>query len=280
MAQDAHLTSEQRAFFEDNGYLVIENALSREECDTYVELIDRLDRRHRDEHGLDQDAFVEIRDALSKEHGFLPLITQSTAFPLVVELMGPNIQLNTSHTMVRPPQPPDTAATFKRIDWHRDGAPDMQAVHGTMPWLYTKIGYFPTDLSEEEMGNLRVIPGSHKLADRPPIHPDAIDPVGAIEVRTNPGDAIVFQQRLWHSVGPNRSGVTRKNVYVGYCYRWVKPLDYLTPDPALLDGASPIERQLLGEPASEMTFWLPRDEELPLRAWLAEHTAASAVAGA
>jgi ectoine hydroxylase-related dioxygenase (phytanoyl-CoA dioxygenase family) len=274
MIRQAHLTPEQRTFFETNGYLVIEHALSAEECERYVELIDGLDGRRRSELGLGADAFLEVRDALSKEHGFLPLITQPTVFPLVAELMGPNLQLNTSHTMVRPPQPPDTDAAFKRIDWHRDGAPDMQPVHGTMPWLYTKVGYFPTDLSEEGMGNLRVIPGSHRVADRPPIHAGAIDPVGTIEVRTKPGDAILFQQRLWHSVGPNRSPVTRKNIYVGYCHRWVKPLDYLTPDPELLRRATPIERQLLGEFSSEMTFWLPSEDELPLRAWLAEHTTA------
>ena len=274
MVQAARLTAAQRAFFEDNGYLVVEHALSPAQCDAYIALIDRLDRRRRDEHGLAGDAFVEVRDAITKEPGFLPLVTQPSVFGLVAELMGPNIQLNTSHTMVRPPQPPDTDAAFKRIDWHRDGAPDMQPVHGTMPWLYTKVGYFPTDLSEEGMGNLRVIPGSHKVAERPPIHADSIDPVGTIEVRTRPGDAVIFQQRLWHSVGPNRSRVTRKNVYLGYCRRWVKPLDYVTPDPALLRDATPIERQLLGEVASELTFWLPRDDELPLRAWLEEHTAA------
>jgi ectoine hydroxylase-related dioxygenase (phytanoyl-CoA dioxygenase family) len=270
----ARLTSEQREFFDANGYLVVENALSAAECETYVELIDGLDRRVRDADRLGPGAFVEIRDALTKEPRFLPLITQPTVFPLIAELMGPNIQLNTSHTMVRPPQPPDTDSGFKRIDWHRDGAPDMRPVHGTMPWLYTKVGYFPTDLSEKDMGNLRVIPGSHKVAERPPLHAGEIDPVGAIEVLTRPGDAVVFQQRLWHSVGPNRSGVTRKNVYVGYCHRWVKPLDYVLPDPALLAGATPLERQLLGEFSSEMTFWLPREHELPLRAWLAEHLAA------
>jgi ectoine hydroxylase len=205
----------------------------------------------------------------------LPLLTCRKAFPLVAELMGPNIQMNTTHAMVRPPQPSDTPTTYKRIDWHRDGASDVAPVHGTLPWLYTKIGFFLTDLGSPGMGVLRVVPGSHKRAERPLAEPDAVDPNGAVEVATNAGDAVYFQQRLWHSVSPNTSAVTRKNIYVGYCYRWLKPLDYFEPDPRLLERASPLERQLLGERGSEMTFWLPKDEELPLKAWLAAHRAAA-----
>lgn len=271
-AATATLTEDQQTTFDENGFVVVENALSSAACAHYIGLIDALDQHHREEQHIDGDAFVEIRNAVAKEPQFLPLITHSTTFPLVAELMGPNIQVNTSHTMVRPPQPKDTAATFKRIDWHRDGSPYLPSVHGTIPWVYTKIGYFLTDLSAPGMGNLRVIPGSHQNAERPPTPPDAIDPPGAIEVTTKPGDAVIFQQRLWHSVGPNTSEVTRKNIYVGYCFRWLKPLDYVLPDPDLLDVATPIQRQLLGEYRSEMTFWKPTADELPLKAWLAEHT--------
>lgn len=268
----AVLSDDQREFFGENGFLIVEGALSAEECAHYVGLIDDLDRRQRAERGLDEKAFVEVRNAIGKQPGFLPLITHPSAFPLVAELMGPHIQLNTTHTMVRPPQPPDTAATYKRIDWHRDGSPYLPTVNGAVPWVYTKIGYFLTDLSEPGMGNLRIIPGSHKRAARPETPPGAIDPPGAIEITTKPGDAVIFQQRLWHAVGPNLSSGTRKNIYVGYCYRWLKPLDYLVPDPDLLAEATPIERQLLGEYHSEMTFWKPKDDEVPLKAWLAERT--------
>lgn len=270
----AHLTPKQKAFFEENGYLVIEGALGQEDCARAIELVDALDRRHRAQNAVDAEAFVEIRNAIAKEPGFLDLIDWPGAFPLVAELMGPALQLTTSHTMVRPPQPKDTPANYKRIGWHRDGCAEVSAVHGTYPWIYTKIGYFLTDLSRPGMGNLRVIPGSHKKADCPPTKEGAIDPEGAIEVLTKSGDAVLFQQRLWHAVGPNTSEVTRKNIYVGYCYRWVKPLDYLTQPQELLARATPIQRQLLGECPSEMTFWLPKDGEVPLKAWLKEHTAA------
>jgi ectoine hydroxylase-related dioxygenase (phytanoyl-CoA dioxygenase family) len=118
------------------------------------------------------------------------------------------------------------------------------------------------------MGNLRVIPGSHKRAEKPPQSPGS-DPEGAIQVLTNPGDAVIFQQRTWHAVGPNLSSTVRKNIYMGYCYRWVKPLDYLVQSRELIEKGTPIQRQLLGECRSEMTFWLPKEGEVPLRDWIA-----------
>jgi ectoine hydroxylase len=267
----AHLTADQRSFFEENGYLVVENALSPEEVCHYTALIDDMDRGYRKANGLPQGPFVEIRNAVAKEHALLNLIDHPACFPLVAELMGPSLQLNTSHAMVRPPQPSGTVVSFKAIDWHRDGCAEVFQVHGTFPWIYTKIGYFLTDLTQPGRGNLRVVPGSHKRAEKPNQPKGQIDPDGAIEVLTEPGDAVIFQQRTWHAVGPNLSKITRKNIYFGYCYRWVKPLDYLTQPPELLAKATPIQRQLLGEQKSEMTFWLPKDEEVPLKSWLKEH---------
>jgi len=252
---------------------VIRGALSKEQVAQWISVIDAMDAAHRRANNMNADAFVEIRNAVAKEPAFLELLDWPATFPLVAELMGPSIQLNTSHVMVRPPQPAGTAATFKAIDWHRDGCAEVAPVHGTFPWIYTKIGYFLTDLTQPGRGNLRVVPGSHLKAERPVTLEGHVDPDGAIEVLTEPGDAVIFQQRLWHAVGPNMSPITRKNVYFGYCYRWVKPLDYVTQSPELIAQASSIQKQLLGECKSEMTFWLPKADEVPLKDWLAQHVA-------
>jgi len=280
----ARLTAEQRRAFDDDGFLVVENALSDDERRTYVEIVDALADRHRHEHGLDDDdaTFVEVRNAIAGDHRLLPLLTMPTTFPLVAELMGPNLQVNTTHAMVTPPQPPGTPDTFKRISWHHDGAvapsPSGQQlqpapVGGVLPWLYTKIGYFLTDLTEAGKGSLRVVPGSHRSASAPSRTGDAVDPDGAIELLVPAGSAVLFQQRLWHAVGPNLSAETRKAIYIGYCYRWVKPLDYVTADPDLLAACSPVERQLLGDHSSALAFWLATPDELPLHDWLEAHLA-------
>ena len=271
MPHAAHLNPDQKEFFEANGYFIVENALEPAQIAHFTRVIDALDAAVRREEKLDAGAFVQVRNAIAREHALLELLEWPTSFPLVAELMGPSLQLNTSHVMVRPPQPAGTPASFKASDWHRDGCEEVHAVHGTYPWIYTKIGYFLTDLSSPGMGNLRVVPGSHKRAVRPHTSNPGCDPDGAIEVLTRPGDAVIFQQRLWHSVGPNFSTTARKNIYMGYSYRWVKPLDYVTQSAELLARATPTRRQLLGECQSDMTFWIPKDNEVPLKGWLKEH---------
>ncbi|MEI6432345.1 MAG: phytanoyl-CoA dioxygenase, partial [bacterium] len=88
----------------------------------------------------------------------------------------------------------------------------------------------------------------------------------AIEICGKPGDAFLFEQRTWHAVGPNYSDITRKTLFMGYGFRWVRAMDYLHPDEALLERCvNPVQRQLLGDVKTPMGIYLPSDEDVPLR---------------
>lgn len=269
-----HLTAAQRESFAREGFLVLPGVLDAAAITRWLPVVERLDRLERAKKQAGPLGFVEVRNAIAKDHELRELITWPTVFPLVADLMGADIQIITTHTMVRPPARPDTPADAKASAWHRDGGAQIPPVHGTCPWLYTKVGFFLTDLSRPGMGNLRVIPGSHQNWALPgKSDPAAIDPDGAIEVLTGPGDVVLFQQALWHSVGPNTSSVSRKNIYLGYSQRWLRPIDYLTQDATLLTACSPVQRQLLGDYPSECAFWLPNAGDVPLRDWLADYRA-------
>src|SRR5207237_214980 len=119
-------------------------------------------------------------------------------------------------------------------------------MNGQWPWLYSKIGYFLSDLTIPDAGALRVVPGSHRTL-YPAKQPGSPDPYGAVELKVKPGTAVIFENRLWHAVGPNYSAVPRKNVYFGYCWRWMRPIDYVQYPAAVLEKLTPIQRQLLGD---------------------------------
>jgi ectoine hydroxylase-related dioxygenase (phytanoyl-CoA dioxygenase family) len=53
-------------------------------------------------------------------------------------------------------------------------------------------------------------------------------PEGAIPVCVKPGTAVFFDRRLWHSASPNWSDVTRKVLFYGYGYRWIRTKDDMT----------------------------------------------------
>jgi hypothetical protein len=57
----------------------------------------------------------------------------------------------------------------------------------------------------------------------------------------------------------------------GYSYRWLRGLDYNVMPEALLAKCDPIRRQLLGDGVTQNGWWQPREEDVPLRAWLREH---------
>lgn len=267
----AHLTPAQAEAFHRDGFLVVKGALDAEAVAHWRQVCHDIAAGERARSGLTEADFVQTRHAIHHDHRLLDLITWPTTFPLVAELMGPDLSLVTTHNLIRPVQPEGTPKTFKGSGWHRDAHSNLAPVHGTCPWIYTKIGYFLSDLSQPGMGNLRVIPGSHLRAEAPPLAADGIDPEGAIEVCVEAGDAVLFQQRLWHAVGPNFAPHARENIYIGYGYRIIRPIDTLPTPDDLMAKADPVQRQLLGEIASPLTFYLPEKNDVPLKAWLDAH---------
>ena len=67
-------------------------------------------------------------------------------------------------------------------------------------------------------------------------------------------------------MGHNWSGFPRKTLFVGYAYRWVKPMDYVQMPEELIARANPVQRQLLGDVSDALSYYIPRDEDVPLKA--------------
>jgi ectoine hydroxylase-related dioxygenase (phytanoyl-CoA dioxygenase family) len=76
---------------------------------------------------------------------------------------------------------------------------------------------------------------------------------------------VVFDRRLWHARGDNRSDRMRKALFYGYTYRWIRPRDSLVIDPLQAARLTPLRRQLLGVGTSTLGYWMPTDAEAPLR---------------
>ncbi len=267
------LTPEQRRFFDENGYLIVRNALTPPVLERITAAVDRLFEQGLREGRLNKAGAFELRNAIAHDDAFLDLLDWPATVPLAVQLLGWDIQLDTSHIIVRPPQPPGTSVDFKALGWHRDGGIATHELPEPQPRLRLKICYVLSDMSQPGRGNTRIIPGSHRLIGKPAWGEGGIDPVGAMEILAQPGDAFLFEHRLYHAVGPNLSDITRKTIFMGYSYRWLRPLDYVVQPRALEEKVrhDPIRWQLLGFWSSPMAFSLPKDEDVPLRAWCREH---------
>jgi ectoine hydroxylase-related dioxygenase (phytanoyl-CoA dioxygenase family) len=249
--------------FDRDGYVLLEGALGPEEVERLLAGVDRTWTQHRG--GVPPTsgaAALHLLAFCGREAPFLELIDHPATLPLVVELLGPNIFMYHCHLDVHPPEP-EVRRTWM---WHQDGGVMNRDLESDpRPRMSVKLAYFLTDVSEPGRGNFVVLPGSHRrnAIERPP--DDDNDLPGAEPILACPGDAVLFDRRLWHMRSPNRSERTRKALFYAYTYRWIRQRDELHVRPDLLDRVTPARAQLLGAGADAAHFWMPDHVDLPLR---------------
>lgn len=253
--------------FDQDGYLLLQNVISPEKV---AELNQAIDGIIAEEPEL---LSYNVYNSVERSPAILALIEEPAMLPLMVNLLGYNIQLHISHLTVRKPNPQDLKTeTNSFINWHQDGpGPHFPTIHGLTSTYYVKICYILSDMSEPDRGNTKIIPGSHKMAGFHPVQTDVNVPVdGELQVCGKPGDVFIFAQNLWHAGSPNRSDFTRRQLFIGYSPIWIRPIDYHKVSPALLEGASPVRRQLLGDISDNcFKYYVPEDRMVPLKSfWL------------
>ena len=279
------LTRAQRRSFDDDGFFLVEHALTAAEIETLIAVTDVFADAGRRARGLPGHAPIRVNNIAARHPAYRSLLDHATTLPLIVDVIGTRIHLRGSNLDVRPPIPAEERAVdpdpadFAR-HWHRDEPQGgWPTVNGVPPFLELKVGFYLTDLTRPGAGALRIVPGSHRLAD------DAIpaDPPDVVECAVAAGTAVVFRTSLMHDVAPNHGEHVRKCLYFAYQHRWLRPSDYVSVPEEVLAACSPVQRQLLGgfsdpttmvkdrdvEPCS--TYWTPLRADLPLQDWAQRH---------
>jgi ectoine hydroxylase len=259
------LTEEERRQFNETGYLIVENALSPEQVEALTVEVDRIsDQKYKEGHDAHKALFYT--DFVKDHQLFLDLVTYEKTLPKVWDLLGWNIYLYHTHMIVTPPSGQEQSD--RTFGWHQDsGRVNMEMESHPRPRLSLKVAYFLSDLSVAGRGNFWIVPNSH-LMDTMLLPEDRMgQPEGAIPVCVKPGTAVFFDRRLWHAASTNWSDVTRKVLFYGYGYRWIRRKDDMTMD-GLLEKSDPIGRQMLGDGLNCNGYYTPTDGDVPLKVWL------------
>ena len=261
------LTSAEREAFEQTGYLVVEDAIESNLHCRLIEVVDRVDARERKpEHG---NRLLSVTDVIQEDEAMLELIDNPRVFPKLLSILGWNIYLYHSHLDITPSENAEDQPW--NVAWHQDSMRVNDEIESTpRPRLSVKIGYYLTDVSAPERGNTLVVPGSHRINSLECPVDGVSNPDGAIPLCLHPGDAVILDRRVWHTRSPNRAGTSRKVIWYGYSYRWMRPKDEMTVA-HLYNQLSPVQRQILGDATSANSAYDPRPEDTPLKAWLEEH---------
>lgn len=256
-----------KADFARDGFVILRNVLAPE---SIAALNADMDRIMADEG---QPNAHTVFNAAMQFPSVMKLLENETILPIVVNLLGFNLQLHVSTLSIkRPLEKVDdttfrggkipTGATSASLNWHRDG-PSPQFPH--VQDFSVKVCYILSDLTVPDRGNTKVIPGSHRAPDYRPAQGDSNVPLpDEFQICGAPGDAFIFTQNLWHGASFNLSDVERRLAFIGYGACWTRPIDYKTVPPEIMEGASPMLRQLLGDvgPAS-FNHYMP--ESMPLK---------------
>lgn len=259
--ESGKLTGEQKQQWAIDGYILLKGVLSSAESGELRREVDRLHRRFvLNKADADPKSGLDRRNILPDSDAFIHLMDHPAVFDVVLELMGPYIQLSMAEAVVRPPNP-----GYKGFI-HTDGGQALRHIRVTeTSWpLQIKIQYFLSDVSKPDRGNFTIFPGSHL---RP--YPDGDTPItaqtpGAVQLCAEAGDAAVFSHALWHGVSPNLSKRSRKTLIYCYSQQCFRTFDFNGHAPEVLAKCTPRRRRLLGDLGGDWRpgayFYSPEDQ--------------------
>lgn len=236
-AQPGPLTADERFMFECFGYLIIEDALSPAEIEAALAASQRL-------HAMTTDRFHQIGVGFEQEPALAELIDHPAVLPKVRALYGDRFVLQAAWCTV-------LAAHSDHIGWHQDGSGvyEFRQLGYPLPLLQLRASYSLTDQSREFMGNMMMIPGSHRSPLPLPEDKRQQLRVSPIQhnIRCQAGAALLFHNGVWHSPMPNHADFDRYNMHYIYSPPWLRRSDRFATDPAFLAETTPLRRALMGD---------------------------------
>ena len=249
LPQPTRDTARLRGDLFTHGFCLIEDAL---DADTLKRVQQRLTEQaaaERKLHDMKNPANPQPRNQwvgmlLNKGDVFFDLVTHPIAMPLIEALLGRDyliscvdaqiqhpgsgaMPLHSDQWWMPPPaipsaqhQPPSEIR--RNTGKGRNGRSATGAVSSVM---VANVMWMVTDFTEAT-GATRVVPGSHLAGENPdPSVPHPVETIGAIG---SAGTAFVFDGRLWHGAGANRTDQPRYGITSNYCVPQCRQLENYT----------------------------------------------------
>jgi len=230
-AGDGCPTLAERFFFDNNGYLVLEEFLDAEHVKALIDALARVMPRRRtlQEQGIPHTGMTQIKGEkstrifyiLDEDPLLLEMLDWPPIWPYVTGLLNALPHHHASDALIE-----YTSDLMGRGGgWHIDGHDEGYRNLGPhIPLLQLKIGYYLSDMTQPGQGNLCIVPGSHKAAYEPEQEDlkRRGEAVGIKEICAPAGSAILFHNALWHSGGKfTREGGLRCMLYYAYEHPWM-----------------------------------------------------------
>lgn len=217
------LTAEELAFWNENGYVILRQAISEEDCRAAREVIWhylQMEENKEESWYQPNEAMQGIMLPLYRD----PAIDKNRQAPRIRRAFeqiwkNKNLAVTTDKCGFNPPE--TTGFTYRGIGLHWDVSLARPIPFGTQGILYL------TDTAAHQ-GALTLVPGFHKIIESWLSGlPKEVDPRNTdfsawspIPVAAGAGDFIIWDHRLPHSSSPNRAHAPRLVQYIN----WYDPL--------------------------------------------------------
>ena len=237
IAKPGALTEEERFMFETFGYLIIPDALTPDETQACLEAAQRLHAPYP------KGEWRQLGHTYETEPAIENLIDHPSVLPKVRALLGDYFILQSSWCTTQP-------AGGKSGGYHQDGSGvyEFRRLALPTPLVQLRIGYFLTDQSQPNMGNMAMIPGTHNVQMKLPKGVSAKDDLPIHQVVCGkPGTGLLFHQGVYHRTHLNEMTFDRYTMHMIYAPPWLVPSDRSGNDKAFLERTTPLRRTLVGE---------------------------------
>jgi ectoine hydroxylase-related dioxygenase (phytanoyl-CoA dioxygenase family) len=239
------LDDHTRRRFDEDGYLIVREALPRAQVDELLAVCDRVMADHRldssEAKGRTSDGF---RNCVALDPAIARLAGEERTVSWMTQLLSPNIQLHTSQLIYKEPDPGEGDPNRFAVGWHRDIHTQPEDLgHDGNRRVEVKIAYYLSPGTAAN-GVTLVARGSHHWREAP-CFDERGDPPETVVPDLAPGDALLFENRTWHAARANATPAARKCIILGYSYRWMRPDDWVEQPRATLDSQHEFVRELL-----------------------------------
>ncbi len=236
-------------FFKKWGYLIVEDAITKEEVrvlrgamdDLFLRKEKERDKNHKIKKGSKNFINEQFtKQLLEEDDRFVFLLDNPPVLKYMKAILGNCIQLHSATSRITHPGDQDQ-------DWHRDGPWPMDpegTPFGSIPGQINCL-YFLDKLTTE-LGPTLIVPGSHRVSFAPPVgHPKFPDEKHLL---AKPGQAVLINGWLYHRGTANTSKKKRRGCYMCYQNAWMKSRETFDGPriKKLRENGTPEQQLLLG----------------------------------
>jgi phytanoyl-CoA hydroxylase len=239
------ISEEQLIQYQTQGFLHLPKVIDAHTLARLQQAFDAATEKHSDHWREDRKvAYFDIPSILDEDDVFVDLVDLPVLFPILLAILGGDIQLVQTQARLFLPGPTFTPP------WHSDLA-GMKGINlGETLNFHLKVHFYPFDLLPDQ-GCLAFLPGSHRYSEtfqRPSISPDP----GSSAVRRvvpRAGDAVMFNTHLLHMALDNNTCEIRRSLIYSYSHFWVKNSTSAIPRDWKRLATTAQRLQLFGQPS-------------------------------